>query len=206
MRGSRPLCIYFPPLGNDPDPPAILQMPRLTGIPPVIEGVRVGADEVIELKSRFRVKDVPAVLLLDRAEAVVCGWQGSIPSNLWALLQVHLRRLERRDREDAKQAGEAARLLEAGSLEAAYRAAAPLAGSPRVLPSTRELARGIERKCIAAGEAELYRILAGEGLAADSVLRASLEKLRIRTPHLPLRERAAREVLRLAETRPAGRT
>ncbi|HVR74652.1 MAG TPA: hypothetical protein VMT52_09980 [Planctomycetota bacterium] len=181
-------------------------MPRLTGIPPVMEGVRVGADEVIELKSRFRVKEVPAVLLLDRAGAVVCGWQGSIPSNLWALLQAHFRRLERLDREFEKQAGEAARFLEAGSFEAAYRAAAPLAGSPRVLPSTRELAREIERKCIAAGDAQLYRILAREGLAADSVVRASLEKLRNRTPHPPLRERAAREALRLAETRPAGKS
>jgi hypothetical protein len=46
---SRPVVLYFPPVRDADEPSVVARLPKLFGVPPVVEGVRVGADEILQL-------------------------------------------------------------------------------------------------------------------------------------------------------------
>src|SRR5262245_177363 len=113
---GRPLLLYFPPIDTAKEPRAIALAPRALGVPPFAEGTRVGAGEILELMKRFEVKQVPALLLLDRRENVIQRWEGEgkVPANAWAVLEALVRRLEKRDEDDLKTLREARGLAAGG--------------------------------------------------------------------------------------------
>jgi hypothetical protein len=180
-------------------------IPRSLGVPPLVEGARVGADEILELKDRFGVKELPAVLFLDRRENAVYRWEGRIPANLGALVETLVRRLEKRDAEDRKVAADGAAIAAGGDVKDAYRKIAPLLESEHTAPETLAGAKGIEAKYLVAGRRRMLEALASEGLVPDSVLAKSLTALRGDEVHPGMRAEISREIDRLSERKAGGR-
>jgi hypothetical protein len=197
LRASRPLIIYLPPARSSEEPPIIRKLPQLAGSPPLVVGVRASADEVLGFLERFKLKKLPALVLLDRRENVIAGWEGGLPADLWSKLQAAVRRIDKRDEDDARTLAEARRASAQGQLDAAYRKVAPLLDSQRTAPDTLEGARKIEESLLAALRASELRILAGEGLRPGDELRKELEALRATTAHAAFQSELAREIAKL---------
>jgi hypothetical protein len=197
LRRRTLFVLYFPPVDAANEPPVVRIAARALGIPPVVEGARVGADEILDLKERFHVKDLPAVVLLDRRENALQRWEGRLPNNLWALVEALARRFEKRDAEDRKAVAEGIALAVGGDLAGAYRKVMGLLASERTPPEILEEARDVEARVIASGRKRLLAALAVEGVAPDATLRADLAALREREVHPGVRAEIGREIERL---------
>jgi len=205
LRRKTPFLLYFPPVDIAAEPPVVKPPFRSLGVPPIVEGARVGADEILELKERFHVKELPAVLLIDRRENAVHRWEARIPANLWPLVEVLVRRLEKREADDRKLAAECAALAASGDVEGAYRKAVVLLESERTAPETLVEVRGIEAKVIAAGRKRMLEALSLEGLAPDADVARDLNALREAEAHPRIRAEIAREIARLRERKLGAR-
>jgi hypothetical protein len=170
------------------------------------EGVRVGAGEILEVLERFKVRELPALLLLDRRENVLLRWEGGIPLNCWSALEGAIRRLDRKDEEDARSLRDARKLEASGDLEGAYRKAAPFLASERTSPENLQEAGEVERSLLSARRRDLLRLLAEEGILPDSTVAAKLESLRAVTSHPGFRAAVADEIRRLERGAIGGKT
>ncbi len=200
LRRGRPFIVYLPPVREADEHPVIRRLPQLAGVPPLVEGVRAGADEVLGLMERCRVKKVPAVVLLDLRENVVAGWEGGVPADLWTKLQAAVRRIDKKNEEDARVLAEARRLEATGNLEGAWKKAQPLLESSRTSPDLVKEARKIEDALILRLRAAALRLHAGEGLRPDDALEKDLEALRGSTSHTGFQAEVSRELARLKVT------
>lgn len=205
LRRGTPIVLYFPPVDPAAEPPVVRLPARALGVPPIVEGARVGADEILDLKERFRVKELPAVLFIDRRENAVHRWEARIPANLWALVETLVRRLAKRDAEDRKVAAESAALAARGDIEGAYRKAVVLLESERTAPETLAGAKEIEAKVLALGRKRMMEALSLEGLAPDVELVRNLIQLREAEVHPRIRAEIGREIDRLRERRLGAR-
>jgi hypothetical protein len=205
LRRRTPFVLYFPPIDPAAEPPVARLAPRALGTPPIVEGARVGADEIVDLKQRFRVMELPAVLFVDRRGNVVHRWEGRIPANLWALVETLVRRVEKREAEDGKVAAEGLALAAAGDAEGAYRKVVPLLESERTDPETLARARAIEAKVLSAGRRRMLEALSLEGLAPDADLVERLASLMAREVHPRIRAEIGREIDRVRERRLGAR-
>lgn len=205
LRRSRPLLVYCPPVIASKEPAVMTFASKALGVPPLAEGVRVGPDEILEILERFKVREVPALLLVDRRENVLLRWEGQIPPNCWTALGGAIRRMSRKEDEDAKCLREARKLEASGDLEGAYRKAAPFLASPQTSPENLKEAEEVERSLLSALRLELLRSLAAEGLLSDSIIKAKLESLRSSTSHAAFRSSVEDEIRRLEQGTIGGR-
>lgn len=194
---SRPVVLYFPPVRDADEPSVVARLPKLFGVPPAVEGVRVGADEILQLMERFGVKKVPALVLIDLRENVLSGWQDGLAVPYLSRLLSAIRQFHKREAQDVARIRDARRLSERGELDVAYRRIVALLVSKHTSPGTLAVARRIEKLVLEEFERALYRVLAREGLLPDPELRAALKKLRSRLSHPEFQKMVDRELSRL---------
>lgn len=201
---SRPVLVYFPPVGGARDPDFVAGAARALGSPPRAEGVRVGAGEVAELARRFQIRNVPCLLLVDVRENVLARWEDPFPQDLWNSLRDILDQIRRRDSALRRRVQEALERSEKGDAEGAYRAVAAILESLSAPPDVVETAQRVEQHLIRRVRAAMREVLAEEGIREDAELRSRLSKLRAGTRHPGLKEEIQREERRLEETRIGG--
>ena len=197
---SRPIVLYFPPVRDSDEPPFVAGLPKLFSLSPAVEGVRVGADELLQLMERFRIKKVPALVLIDLRENVLSGWQDGLAMSYLSTLMSAIRKFYRRESQDVVSIRDARRLARQGDLAGAYRCVASLLVSKHTSPGNLVAARRIEKSVLEEFERTLYAVLAWERLAPAPELRAVLKELRSRLSHPDFQRRVDREVLRLKRT------
>ena len=178
-----PLLVYFPPVRGEREPRILALAPKVLGVPPAAEGVRVGADDVSDLVSRYKVRAVPAVLLLDRRENVIHRWDGTIPRNFWRTIQSLLGRVARAEKAVRKTLRDAHTQAAKDDLEGAYRKVARILGSRQTPPDSLLEAKEIEARLVRRVREGKILILAREGTDSDKVLLEDLRKLRAGTRH-----------------------
>jgi hypothetical protein len=159
----------------------------------------VGPGEVLELLKRFEVKEVPALLVLDRRETVVHRWEGEgkIPAGVWAAVEALVRRLDKREEEDQKALREGQALASAGDAEGAYRKVAALMESERTSPEVLAGARDLEKALAARLRRALLETLGREGIDRDEKVVRELEELAASTAHRRARLEIEAETARL---------
>jgi len=192
LKGRRPFIVYLPP-AHDREPAAILKLPALLGAPPLVEGVRVGADEVLKLLDKLKVTRLPALALVDRRENVIAKWEGGIPQDLMMRLQSLVARIADQEDKDARIVAEARRLASLGRIEDAYRKAVPLFESSRAAPEHVRAARDVESQLVQSLRIQAARILAREGIRPDAEIRKALMELRDSTTHAGFRAEVEHE-------------
>jgi hypothetical protein len=197
---SRPVVIYFPPVRDSAEPSVVARLPKLFGVPPTVEGVRVGADEILPLMKRFQITKVPALVLIDLRENVLSRWQRGLEAPYISNLRSAIRRFHKREAQDVARVGDARRLVERGEPDAAYPRIATLLGSKHTSPRVLAAARQVEQPVLKEFERALYRVLAREGLRSDKELRAALKKLRSRCSHPEIQKMVDRELKRLLDS------
>lgn len=195
-----PLLVYFPPARDEDQPRALTRLPQQLGRPAGVVGLRVGADDILELKARFRVSRLPAVVLVDRRENPVAGWEGGIAPNLGTLVRDAVKKLARKEDEELKSALLAKRLTAGDQVEAAWKLIAPLLTSSQTSPEALLEARQVEEAMARTFQQALMRALAAEGLRPEGVVLAGLKELRKRTVPPALQAEVEAEIRRLEET------
>jgi len=204
LEARRPLLVYFPPIEAADEPRWIALAPRALGVPPMAEGARVGSADIADLVNRFEVKKVPALLLLDRRENVVLKWEEKFPREIWSAVEAAVRRIVKKDEEDAKVLRDGQSLEATGDLDGAYRKVAPLIGSTKTAPDTLSGARRIEARYGAEMRRTMLRVLGKEGLVPEAKLIRELETLAGTNAHAGARREIEREIARLRETAPGA--
>ena len=168
------------------------------------EGARVGSADIEDLVTRFEVKSVPALLLLDRRENLVLKWEQKFPREPWSAVEAAVRRIVKKDEEDAKVLHDGQSLEAGGDLEGAYRKVAPLIASRKTAPDTLSAARKIEARYGAEMRRRMLRVLGKEGLVPEAKLIRELEALGSANAHPGARRDIEREIARLRETTPGA--
>ncbi len=204
LENRRAFIVYLPPANGREEPPSVLRLPQKLGVPPLVEGVRASSDEVLELLARLRVKKLPALVLLDRRENILAGWEDGVPADVFQRLQAALKKSEDRDAKDAKTFQEARRTAASTGLEAAYRKALPLIESRLTSPENLKEARAMEADLLTELRRSAVRALALEGLRADAEVLRALEAVRASTAHAGFQKSIDREIARLRGTSPAA--
>lgn len=204
LKARRPLLVYLPPGDGGDGPQAVETLPARLAAPALLEGVRASADEVLELMERFRVKKLPAVVLLDRRERVVAGWEGGIPADLPQRLVAAVRKIAEREEKDLKLFREVRKIAETGNFEGAYQKAVPLLEGEATVPEVLAALRRLEARLLETLLDRALVILAGEGLRPEADLVRELESLRGTTSHAGFRRSVDREIARLRGTRTPG--
>ena len=202
----RPLLVYFPPIEAADEPRFLALAPRALGVPPLAEGARIGSADIADLVRRFEVKKVPALLLLDRRENVVLKWEEKFPRDPWSAVEAAVRRIVKKDEEDAKVLRDGQSLEATGDFEGAYRKVAPLIGSRKTAPDTLSASRKIESRYGAEMRRRMLRVLGKEGLVPETKLIRELEVLGAANAHPGARREIEREIARLRETTPGAGT
>jgi hypothetical protein len=200
----RPVILFFPPASAS-EPATTAAVAPVLGSPLRAQGALAGAAEVESLVARFAIKELPAVLIVDRRQNVVARWEGRLPANLWSLVKQSLGLLARLEAEATREAGEGARLYQAGKPGPAYRKVAAVLASTRAPPEALEIAAEVERRLIADGESALIRVLAAEGLVEERVLRSRIAALRSAHPHPATAIIIEREMELLKRSAPGGK-
>lgn len=194
---GRPILLYFPAVGGRGDLAIVEALPPHLGRPPLVEGARVSADEVLDLSRRFRLKKLPALVLIDRAGRSIAGWEGGAPADLLERIQSAVRKLDEADARELKVVEEAEELARGGQVEGAYLKAVPSLANNAVAPGILARVRAIEGRYLDELWGQAFRILAGEGLKPDAELLDSLKVLRTAGSHLAFQAAMAREISRL---------
>lgn len=202
---KKPLLVYFPPIEAAQEPRFLALAQRALGTPPAAEGARIGSADIEDLVKRFGVKHVPALLLIDRRENVLLRWEERFPKEPWKDIDLMMRRLAKKEEEDARVLREGQALEEAGDLEGAYRKVLPLVESIRTAPDTLAPAKRIESRYAADVRRRMLAILGKEGLVPEAQLAAELDLLRGASAHAGTRREIEKETARLRETVPGAR-
>ena len=193
----RPFFVYFPPTAGEAEPAILADAPKVLGAPPLVEGVRVGAAEVVDLVRRLQVKEVPTVILLDRRENILHRWDGKIPAGFWRTVQSIILRLGSREQAAERMLREALKKSQSGDLEGAYRKVTVILVSADSPPEALAKAREIEASLLRSVRERMLKALAGEGLSSDDSIVHELTDLRSSTQHPGLQEEIGREISRL---------
>ncbi len=202
VENRRHFLVYLPPAGLQDEPASVVRLPQNLGVPPILEGVRVTSEEVLDLMKQLRVKKLPALVLLDRRENILAGWEDGVPADVLQRLLSALRKIDERDARDARVAQEARKSAVAGRLEDAYKRVLPLLESPLTSPENLQEAQLTEAELLQALRRSALRVLAQEGLRPDAGVIRSLEALRASTSHPGIQHAMDREILRLRSTSP----
>lgn len=199
-KAGRPLLVYFPPTGNGSPPAVLRRASRAMGSPASAEPVQVAAREVAAVLKRFRVRKLPALLVVDQRENVVARWEGEISGHFWSDFAGSLRKLRRRQQGAQEQLDAARRFMADGRVDGALGRVAPLVQNLSTPLGVFQRARQLETEIVRAQMAGLLEVLAGEGLLPDRRLALQLRRLRSRRLHRRVALRVEDELVRLQTT------
>lgn len=199
------VAVYFRPVSGE-EPLPLQRAPKTKDLGQLVSGALVGPAEVLELKERFAVSQLPALVILDTRETVLMHWEESIPADVWARVARTARRLEERRESEEKDLEAACELFDAGRADLAYRRLSPLLRSRRTASRVLRAAEALEARMVEAGEARILAVLAAEGLVPEDRLRQSLRDLFAEPLPPRLKEARDRELRRLETTTIGGRT
>ena len=203
IEDGRPVLLLFPPIRPGvyrplQDTAGVLQsMDRL-------HPARARGEEAASLLERYGLRDLPALVLLDRHGGVVERWQGLLPLDLWPQVERDVKRLRKEEEELAGAVREARAALRREDYAALVTSLRQAARSPRAGYPEREEAARLELELLGRASAALRRTLGQEGLVSDARLAEKLTLVRERFPHRAVEERIARELKRLQERRVGG--
>jgi hypothetical protein len=192
-----PVLLLFPAAGKADPPRPLADGPATRAARGRFHPARVRSGEVEELLSRFQVAKLPAVALLDRHGGLVERWEGATPPDLWSQIDRAARRLKGAEESLSQALRDSRAALEREDFAAALGAAREVRARSRPGYSEPEAAAAVESAVLLRAERELKKVLAAEGIAADSKLEAELARFRDRFPHPAVKGRVERELERI---------
>jgi len=194
---GRPIILYLPPSRPSEVPPAILDAAAVRKAAERFHLARARAADLEVSPERFRVKKVPALVLLDRGGAVVETWEGRLPADIWVKVDRAARNLKATEEDTVKLLADSRAAAELGDFAAA------LAGTRRISilgrSGSSEVAGAweLEKALVARGREEVIRTLSREGIVSDREVLAGLLRIRTLFPHVVIQRLVDREVSRI---------
>lgn len=206
-KGLRLVVLHFPAPVADASEPDLADLKIPEALHSRLIFARVRADEVRELRDRFKVDELPALVLLDPYAAPLWRWTRTwAPRAVVSKLQEADRRLARMLERLDQKAGDAEAAWEAARVGEAIRGAREVLDEVRGdYPQVRR-ARKLLGAVRARAQDELLELLGNEGIASDRDLLAGLERLRERFRGLDgFERRLDREKMRLRDRSVGGK-